>query len=93
MRSVVRMRAASDAALREYIATGEGRDKAGAYAIQGGGAEFVTRVDGCWLNVVGLPLCEVAAQLTEFGVAIPASGPVCTLPGGALCPRLTSPLP
>jgi hypothetical protein len=41
------------------------------------------------LNVVGFPLCEVAALLTDFGVAIPAVGPVCTLPGGAPCPRLS----
>jgi septum formation protein len=89
VRSVVRMRAVSDDEWRAYVATGEGRDKAGGYAIQGGAAEFVIGVEGCWLNVVGFPLCEVAALLTDFGVAIPAAGPVCTLPGGAPCPRLS----
>jgi septum formation protein len=48
---------------RAYAATGEGRDKAGAYAVQGRAAAFVERVDGSYTNVVGLPLCEVIVAL------------------------------
>jgi septum formation protein len=46
----------SDAEIREYIQTGEPMDKAGAYAAQGIGARFVRRIEGCYYNVVGLPL-------------------------------------
>ena len=42
-----------------YAATGEGRDKAGAYAVQGRAAAFVERIEGSYTSVVGLPLCEV----------------------------------
>jgi septum formation protein len=49
----------SDAELAWYIATGEGRDKAGAYAIQGLASRFVRRVDGSYSNVVGLPVATV----------------------------------
>jgi septum formation protein len=51
-----------------YAATGEGDDKAGAYAIQGRGAVFVARVEGSYSGVVGLPLCETAELLASFGV-------------------------
>jgi septum formation protein len=42
-------------------------DKAGAYAIQGGAAYMVERIDGSYTNVVGLPLCEVVQTLREMG--------------------------
>lgn len=54
-----------------YIATGEPMDKAGAYAIQGKGAVLITRVDGCYSNVVGLPLYRLGLILSEFGIRIP----------------------
>lgn len=57
-----------------YLAGGEWRDKAGAYAIQGMAAAFVTRVNGSYSNVVGLPLYETAALLE--GVGWRPAGPV-----------------
>jgi septum formation protein len=49
-----------------YISSGEGRDKAGAYAIQGLAARFIPRIDGSYSNVVGLPLALVHRLLTEI---------------------------
>lgn len=86
--SVVRMRAYSDAEIDAYVATGEPLDKAGAYAIQGGAGVFVAGIDGCYANVVGLPLCELTALLARFGVSPPTHGPVCRLPNNTPCPRL-----
>lgn len=56
VRTLVWFRALSDIDIADYIATGEPMDKAGAYAIQGGAARFVERIDGPYDNVVGLPL-------------------------------------
>jgi septum formation protein len=50
-----------------YIATGCPFDKAGAYAIQGGAAHMVERIEGSYTNVVGLPLCEVVEALRKIG--------------------------
>lgn len=50
-----------------YVATGCPLDKAGGYAIQGGAAYMVVRIDGSYTNVVGLPLCEVVEALRELG--------------------------
>jgi septum formation protein len=51
-----------------YIATGEPMDKAGAYAIQGFAARWIPRVEGCYFNVVGLPLALVATMLEQQSV-------------------------
>jgi septum formation protein len=50
-----------------YAATGEGRDKAGAYAVQGRASAFVERIEGSYSGVVGLPLCEVVVALRAVG--------------------------
>ena len=56
-----------------YVSTGEGRDKAGAYAIQGLASRFVPRIDGSYSNVVGLPVQAVATLLA--GLDLWAAGP------------------
>jgi septum formation protein len=57
----------SDQEIKDYIAIGEPFDKAGAYAIQGIGGRYVTRIEGCYFNVMGLPLARVWTLLREFG--------------------------
>ena len=59
----VHMTPLSEEAIAAYVATGEPMDKAGAYAIQGKAAAFITEIHGSYTNVVGLPLAEVAALL------------------------------
>jgi septum formation protein len=49
----------SDEEIERYVAAGEPLDKAGAYGIQGEASKFVRRIDGCYFNVVGLPLARV----------------------------------
>ncbi|QSV45807.1 Maf family nucleotide pyrophosphatase [Geobacter benzoatilyticus] len=56
-----------DEEIGAYVATGCPMDKAGAYAIQGGAACMVERIDGSYTNVVGLPLCEVVEDLRVLG--------------------------
>jgi septum formation protein len=64
----VHIRAAAADEIRAYAATGEGLDKAGAYAAQGIGTFFIERVEGSYSNVVGLPACEVLADLRALGL-------------------------
>jgi septum formation protein len=61
----VAFRALQEDEIERYVATGEGRDKAGGYAIQGIGAFAVARIAGSYSNVVGLPQCEVITALLE----------------------------
>ncbi len=61
--TAVRFLTLSDAEIDAYIATGEPMDKAGAYAIQGRAARWIPRVEGCYFNVVGLPLALVGTML------------------------------
>ncbi len=59
----VRFLTLSDDEIAAYVATGEPMDKAGAYAIQGLAARWIPHVEGCYFNVVGLPLARVTALL------------------------------
>ncbi len=56
--------------IRGYVATGEPIDKAGSYAIQGVGAVFVEKIEGCYFNVVGLPIFRLYRMLASFGINI-----------------------
>ncbi len=64
----VTMRHLSLDEIERYIATGEPMDKAGAYAIQGKACLFITGIEGCYFNVVGLPLQRLNVILRDFGV-------------------------
>jgi septum formation protein len=64
----VRLRRASAAEVEAYARTGEGLDKAGAYAAQGVGSFLVEGVTGSYSNVVGLPACELVSDLTLLGL-------------------------
>jgi septum formation protein len=64
----VRFRAITPEEASAYWATGEPADKAGGYALQGLGALFVTRLEGSWSGVVGLPLYETAQLLAAEGI-------------------------
>ncbi len=66
----VKFRQLSPKQIRNYIATGEPMDKAGAYAIQGRGSLLVEKIDGCYNNVVGLPLVTLAELLNMAGVEL-----------------------
>lgn len=68
VRSEVKMRSAEPGELDAYANTGEGLDKAGAYAVQGIGAFLVESIHGSYTNVVGLPACEVVLDLKRLGL-------------------------
>lgn len=63
----VRMSGYSDEEIEAYVETGEPFDKAGAYAVQGLGGRLVAEVDGCFTNVVGLPLTTTRRLLERWG--------------------------
>ena len=77
----VTFRPLSAADVARYVACGEWRDRAGAYAIQGVGSALVERVDGDYFNVVGLPMAALLTALAVFGAA-----PFSWLPAGPLSP-------
>ncbi|MCJ8203148.1 Maf family protein [Pseudomonas sp. RGM2987] len=79
VRSRVRFRAITEPEATAYWASGEPRDKAGGYGIQGLGAVFVAGLEGSYSAVVGLPLCETAQLLGDFG--IPCWQPLERAPG------------
>ncbi len=55
--------------INRYLATGEPHDKAGGYAIQGRASRYIPRIEGCYFNVVGLPLARLQHALIELGWA------------------------
>jgi septum formation protein len=57
----------ADDEITRYLATGEPHDKAGSYAIQGRAGRYIPRIEGCYFNVVGLPLARLHHALTELG--------------------------
>jgi septum formation protein len=71
--SLVHFAPLTEAEIGAYLATGEPFDKAGAYGIQGIGGRYVTRVEGCYFNVMGLPLAQLWSLLKESGWDRPAS--------------------
>jgi len=66
----VTMRSLSEEQIQRYIASGEPRDKAGAYGIQGIGATIVDSIQGCYFNVVGLPVSLLSTMLNELDVDV-----------------------
>ena len=65
-RTTVRFAQLADDEIGEYVRSGEPMDKAGAYAIQGLASKFIERVDGCYFNVVGLPIARVYRHLKRI---------------------------
>src|SRR5215831_2702582 len=63
----VEFRPLSEDELASYLATGESFDKAGGYAIQGYAGRFIPRIEGCYFNVVGLPLSRLLTELYALG--------------------------
>jgi len=68
--TTVQFREVDDQEINQYIATGEPMDKAGGYGIQAKGAVFVTGINGCFYNVMGMPLAWLVETLKELGVEI-----------------------
>ena len=68
--SEVRFRVLGDDEIRRYVRSGEPLDKAGAYGIQGHAAIFVASIAGSHSGIVGLPLCETALLLRQFGYPV-----------------------
>lgn len=64
----IRFRELTEEEICAYVATGDPMDKAGAYGIQGGGALFVTGMDGDYYNVMGLPVCRLTMILRQLGI-------------------------
>ncbi|MEK7851423.1 MAG: Maf family protein, partial [Deltaproteobacteria bacterium] len=74
VRTTVRFKRLTEEEIDAYIATGDPMDKAGAYGIQGRAAAFIEGIEGCYSNVVGLPLSELAEMLKLFGQVNRESG-------------------
>jgi septum formation protein len=68
--SEVRFRSLSMTEIQRYVSSGEPRDKAGAYGIQGFAAMFIEEIRGSHSGIVGLPLCETVLLLREFGYPV-----------------------
>ena len=83
----VPMRNYSDAEMQAYIESGDPLDKAGAYAIQHAGFHPVEHLQGCYANVVGLPLCHLVRTLRNFDIDLVPDVPAgCQIALGYQCP-------
>ena len=81
------MRKYDDAEIKDYVSSGDPMDKAGAYAIQHAGFHPVERLDGCFTNVMGLPLCHLTRQLSHIGITPQVDVPqACQAANGYNCP-------
>ncbi len=81
------MRPYGDAELQTYLDSGAPLDKAGAYGIQDEPFQPVSRIEGCYMNVVGLPLCHLSRALLHWGIALPSLPPrYCRTVLGHACP-------
>ncbi len=92
----VHMRAYGDDEIAGYVASGDPLDKAGAYGVQHPGFQPVARVEGCYLAVVGLPLCAIATLLADAGESVDGDAQPEPLEAGQVCPwspRCRPPLP
>lgn len=69
-RTKVKFREIEDDDIRAYVKTGEPMDKAGSYGIQKKGAVFVESIEGCYFNVVGLPVSRLYSMLKGFGIEV-----------------------
>jgi septum formation protein len=67
-RSRVHMRRLAQADIDWYLSTGEYRDKAGAYAVQGYASLFIDRIEGCYFNIVGFPISTFAELCRRLGI-------------------------
>lgn len=68
--TAVTFRRLAPSEIARYVASGEPRDKAGAYGIQGVAATFIARIEGSYSGVMGLPLFETASLLKTFGIQV-----------------------
>lgn len=81
VRSTVTFKPLAEDQIAAYLVTGEPSDKAGAYAVQGLGADLVAHVEGSYTNVIGLPMDEVSEALGAVGII----GPETTQPSASPC--------
>lgn len=86
MATRVHMRAYSDDEVAAYVASGDPLDKAGAYGVQHAAFQPVESVEGCYLTVVGLPLCAVAALMAEVGLPVARPSMPATADPTQFCP-------
>ncbi len=83
----VTMRNYREDELEDYVASGDPMDKAGAYAIQHAGFHPVERLDGCYTNVMGLPLCHLTRSILRLGITAKVDVPqACHSATGYECP-------
>ncbi len=69
-RSYVCFRTLAIEEINAYVATGEPMDKAGSYALQGAASAFVERIEGCYTNVIGLPVPLLVTMLRSYGISV-----------------------